>query len=73
MKSVLTSLVVTGIFLAMAAAVGSRLGSAGKPYGLGKVAVHIILFLLVLSSVIASVYKLEALGDGAYTPRWYCT
>ena len=63
MESVLTSLVVTGIFLTMAAAVGSRLGSSGKPYGVGKVAVHIILFLLVLSGVIASIFKLQLMGD----------
>ena len=63
MDSVLNSLVVTGIFLAMAAAAGIRLGRSGKPYGFAKVALHIILFILVLSGVIASIYKLQVLAD----------
>jgi len=63
MDSVLNSLVVTGIFLAMAAGVGIRLGRLGKPYGFAKVALHIILFILVLLGVIASIYKLQLLGD----------
>ena len=68
MESVLTSLVVTGIFMAMAAAVGSRLGSSGKPYGFAKVVIHIILFILVLSGVIASIYKLQLITDaGQYS------
>lgn len=68
MNSVLNSLVVTGIFLALAAAVGIRLGRSGKPYGFAKVALHIILFLLVLSGVIASIYKLQLIaGDGQYS------
>ena len=68
MDSVLNSLVVTGIFLALAAAVGIRLGRSGKPYGFAKVALHIILFLLVLSGVIASIYKLQLIaGDGQYS------
>ena len=57
---------VTGIFLAMAAGVGIRLGRSGKPYGFGKVAVHIILFILVLSGVIASIYKLESMTDAGH-------
>jgi hypothetical protein len=65
MDSVLNSLVVTGIFLALAAAVGIRLGRSGKPYGFAKVAIHIILFLLVLSGVIASIYKLQLITDAA--------
>jgi hypothetical protein len=43
MDSVLNSLVVTGMFLAMAAGVGIRLGRSGKPYGFAKLALHIIL------------------------------
>ena len=65
MDSVLNSLVVTGIFLALAAAVGIRLGRSGKPYGFAKVAIHIILFILVLSGVIASIYKLQLITDAA--------
>ena len=68
MGSVLNSLVVTGIFLAMAAGVGIRLGRSGKPYGFAKVAIHIILFILVLSGVIASIYKLQLITDaGQYS------
>ena len=68
MDSVLNSLVVTGIFLATAAAVGIRLGRSGKPYGVAKVALHIILFILVLSGVIASIYKLQLIADaGQYS------
>ena len=60
-RSVLISIVVTGIFLVIAAVVGSRLGRSQKPYGVMKLAVHISLFLLVLSGVIASIYKLQML------------
>jgi len=48
MDSVLNSLVVTGVFLVIAAGVGIRLGRSGKPYGFVKLAIHIVLFLLVL-------------------------
>jgi hypothetical protein len=65
MDSVLNSLIVTGIFLAIAAGVGIRLGRSGKPYGFAKVAIHIVLFLLVLSGVIASIYKLQLIADAA--------
>lgn len=58
-KSVLISLVVTGVFLVIAAIVGSRLGRSQKPYGVMKLVVHIVLFLLVLSGVVASIYKLQ--------------
>ncbi len=59
MDSVLNSVIVTGVFFAMNAAVGGYLGRLGKPYGVGKLAIHIILFLLVLGGIIASVYKLQ--------------
>src|SRR6476469_2985563 len=68
MDSVLNSLVVTGIFLAMAAGAGIRLGRSGKPYGFAKVALHIVLFILVLLGVIASIYKLQLIADaGQYS------
>jgi hypothetical protein len=68
MDSVLNSLVMTGIFLATAAAVGIRLGRSGKPYGVAKVVLHIILFILVLSGVIASIYKFQLIADaGQYS------
>ncbi len=59
MDSVLNSVIVTGVFFVMNAAVGGYLGRLGKPYGVGKLAVHIILFLLVLAGLIASIYKLQ--------------
>lgn len=59
MDSVLVSVIVTGIYFVIAAAVGGRLGRLGKPYGVGKLAIHIILFLLVTTGLIASVYKLQ--------------
>jgi hypothetical protein len=71
MDSVLTSLVVTGIFLAMAAAVGIRLEGSGKPYGFAKVALHIILFILVLSGVIASIYKLQLIADAGHYSKLF--
>lgn len=36
----------------------------GKPYGVVRPAVHITLFVLVLSGVIASLYKLQGLSSG---------
>ncbi len=59
MDSVLVSVIVTGLFIVINAAVGSRLGRLGKPYGVAKLAIHIILFLLVTAGLIASVYKLQ--------------
>ncbi len=59
MDSVLNSVIVTGVFFVMNAAVGGYLGRFGKPYGALKLAIHIILFLLVLAGIIASVYKLQ--------------
>lgn len=64
MGSVLVSLVVTGIFLVVAAVVGRRIGRMGKPYGFVKPTIHITLFTLVLSGVIASIYKLQGLSSG---------
>jgi hypothetical protein len=64
MGSVLASLVVTGLFMVVAAVVGRRIGRMGKPYGFVKSAIHITLFTLVLSGVIASIYKLQGLSSG---------
>lgn len=64
MGSVLVSLVGTAVFLAVAAVVGRRIGKAGKPYGFAWPAGHITLFALVLSGVIASIYKLQGLPSG---------
>jgi hypothetical protein len=47
MDSVLISVVVAAIFFVITATVGSRLGHTAKPYGIVKLATHIILFLLV--------------------------
>jgi hypothetical protein len=71
MDSVLHSMVVTGIFLAIAAAVGIRVGRSGKPYGFAKVALHIILFILVLSGVIASIYKLQLIADAGHYSKLF--
>jgi hypothetical protein len=59
MDSVLISVVVTGIFIMIAATVGYRLAQTAKPYGIVKLAIHMILFLLVSGGVIASIYKLQ--------------
>jgi hypothetical protein len=72
MDSVLNSLVVTGIFLAMAAAVGIRLGRSGKPYGFAKVTLHIILFILVLSGVIARSISSNLLQTPGTIPNYPC-
>lgn len=64
MASVFASLVVTAIFLTLAAVVGRRIGRMGKPYGFLKPVIHITLFALVLSGVIASIYKLQGLSGG---------
>jgi hypothetical protein len=63
MDSVLISVVVTAIFFVITATVGSRLGHTAKPYGIVKLATHIILFLLVSGGVIASIYKLQGVID----------
>jgi hypothetical protein len=63
MDSVLNSVIVTGVFFVLNAAVGGYLGRLGKPYGVGKLAIHIILFLLVLGGVIASIYKLQGVME----------
>ena len=64
MSSVLASLVVTALFLAVAAVEGRRVGRTGKPYGFVWTTIHIVLFALVVSGVIASIYKLQALSSG---------
>ena len=69
MDSVLISVVVTAIFIVLAATVGNRLGHTAKPYGIVKLAVHIILFLLVSGGVIASIYKLQ----GVIASKLYST
>ncbi|WP_411727861.1 hypothetical protein [Methyloglobulus sp.] len=63
MESVLISVVVTAIFFVITATVGGRLGHTAKPYGIVKLAAHIILFLLVSGGVIASIYKLQGVMD----------
>ena len=64
MESVLVSVVVTAIFIAINAAVGYWLNRSGKPYGVVKLSTHFVLFLLVLSGVIASIYKLQGVAEG---------
>jgi uncharacterized membrane protein len=68
MDSVLISMVVTAGFFMVTATLGFRLGRSAKPYGVVKLAAHIFLFLLVLSGVIASAYKLNGFtGDKLYS------
>jgi hypothetical protein len=64
MESVLTSLVVTFVFLVVAGVIGHKLEKRPRPYGFLIPSIHIVLFLLVLSGVIASIYKLQLLPAG---------
>lgn len=61
MESVLVSLIVTFVFLVVAGVIGHKLEKRPKPYGFTIPAIHIVLFILVLSGVIASIYKLQLL------------
>lgn len=65
MESVLVSLIVTFLFLIGAGIIGHRLAKKPRPYGFVTPAIHIVLFILVLSGVVASIYKLQALADGS--------
>jgi hypothetical protein len=69
MDSVLTSLVVTLIFLVVAGIVGHRLEKRPKPYGWVWPTIHIVLFAFVLLGVMASAYKLQALVDATHPAR----
>jgi hypothetical protein len=69
MESVLASLVVTLIFLIVAGIVGHRLEKRPKPYGWMWPIIHIALFAFVLSGVMASAYKLQALPDASQYAR----
>lgn len=64
MESVLTSLVVTFVFLVVAGVIGHKLEKRPRPYGFLIPALHIILFALVSAGVFASIYKLQLLPDG---------
>src|SRR5688572_29769419 len=69
MDSVLTSLVVTLIFLVVAGIVGHRLAKRPKPYGWVWPIIHIVLFAFVLSGLMASAYKLQVLPDASQYAR----
>lgn len=69
MNSVLISVVVMGVFVAVTSGVGLRLDHFGKPYGAGKLTMHIILFFFVAAGLIASIYKL----DGVVHEKLYST
>jgi hypothetical protein len=69
MDSVAVSLVVTFIFLVVAGIVGHRLEKRPKPYGWMWPLIHIVLFAFVLSGVMASAYKLQALPDASQSAR----
>lgn len=68
MESVLVSLVVTFLFLIAAGIIGHRLGKKPRPYGVVTPAIHIALFIFVLSGVFASIYKLLMLPDHGGLP-----
>lgn len=63
MDSVLTSVLVTAVFLGITATVGNRLGRSRRPYGAVQLAIHLLLFLLVSGGVIASIYKLQGVAE----------
>lgn len=68
MDSLFTSIVVTGVFIILTGAAGSLLQKAGKPYGMAKVAIHGVLFLLVAAGLMASFIKLgEFSADTIYS------
>jgi hypothetical protein len=65
MESVLISLVVTFVFLIVAGVIGHKLEKRPRPYGFVTPSIHIVFFILVLSGVFASIYKLQLLPEGA--------
>jgi VIT1/CCC1 family predicted Fe2+/Mn2+ transporter len=69
MESVLASLIVTLIFLIVTGIAGHRLEKRPKPYGWVWPVIHIVLFAFVLSGVMASAYKLQALPDASHYAR----
>ncbi len=66
MDSVLNSMVVTAIFLALAIVVGRRLEKSPKPYGRALLITHITLFVLISGGVIASIYKINGVMEGKF-------
>ena len=69
MNSVLMSVIAMGLFVAVTSAIVLRLDHFGKPYGTGKLTIHIILFFFVAAGLIASLYKL----DGVVHEKLYST
>jgi hypothetical protein len=68
-NSVLISVIVMGMFVAVTSGVGLRLDHFGKPYGAGKLTIHIVLFFFVAAGLVASIYKL----DGVVHEKFYST
>ena len=54
MNSVLISVIAIGLFVAVTSALGLRPDYFGKPYGAGKLPIHIIPFFFVAAGLIAS-------------------
>ncbi len=65
MESLIASLIGTVVFLIAAVVVGYLLGKSGKPYGAVKSVLHIALFVLISSGLIASIYKANGLPPDA--------
>lgn len=63
MDSVLISVIVLGAFIILATIVGFLVGNSGKPYGILKLAIHIMLFLFVTAGLMASIYKLQGVNN----------
>jgi len=61
MSSVLTSIIVNGVFVVITSAMGLFIRLTGKPYGVVRPIIHILLFLFIVA--VASAYKLEGLDQ----------
>ncbi|MDH4263679.1 MAG: hypothetical protein OEV78_11600 [Spirochaetia bacterium] len=59
MDSILTIVVVTGVFLLLTSATGNLLGKSGKPYSNMKLVFHIALFVIVTAGLVMSFLKLQ--------------
>ena len=58
MEAVLLKVVVTGLWVLLTGTIGLFLGKKGKPYGKGKLIVHVILLIFVLAGWISCFYEL---------------
>jgi hypothetical protein len=63
MAALLTQLVVTGLWVLVAAGIGIWIHRVGKPYGRVKISIHIFLTLFVLAGFVSSFASLSGLGQ----------